>query len=310
MLTRMNIATVVAVGLLAACSAQSNAVGSYVASDAGGALMVQITSVQDGQVSGTISLVGAADDGSNVAGSRHFSGTIEGKALNLSIENGTGVSLATGELEGDTLSLTLFANGNSSQFTLAKSDAEKFAELANASRVRAAEKKQDIEGEAALKDRVEQRSETQHSIDQLADSVFAKAGEVAKKSRKIGVVIAGYGAARDRTNRMRSAKSKINADSSEGSYRISQIDYQIDGLASGMEATHSEVQAYMRSLSAFVSDTSLKSSQFLAECRADQLLDCSRLSGSMQSLQTRYQQFRRDYARENATFNGRGESDA
>ena len=101
MITRLNIAIVAGAGLLAACSAQPRAGGTYIASDADGALMVQFTSVHDGQVNGTISLVGAADDGKNVAGTRPFSGTIEGKALNLSIESGTGVGLGTGTFDGN-----------------------------------------------------------------------------------------------------------------------------------------------------------------------------------------------------------------
>jgi hypothetical protein len=302
-LTRKQIVTVIlAAGLMAGCSSQPDTMDSYVTSDADGAMMVQFTSVRDGHVSGIVSLVAANKDGKNLAGTRSFSGTIEGKALNLSIENGTGVTMATGTLEGDTLRLTLFGNGNSTRFVLAKSEAEKFNEAANASRVRAAEKRQETESAAALSDRMEQRSKTQRSIDQLADSVFAKAGEVAEKSRKLDVVIAGYQTAKDRTGRMQSAMHNIDAASPEGSYRISQIEYQIDGLASGVENTHSEVQSYMRSLSGFVNDGTLKSSQLQAECQADRLLDCSRLSASMQSLQARYQQFQRDFERENAAF--------
>ena len=306
MITRKNIATAVAAGLLAACSAQSNPIGSYVASDADAALMVQITSIHDGQVNGIISLVGAADDGKNIAGTRHFTGTIEGKALNLSVENGTGVNLATGELDGDTLTLTLFANGHSSQFSFAKSDAENFARLANASRVRAAEKKQDVESEAALKDRVDQRSKTQRTIDQLADRSFAKADGVSEKTRKIDVVIAGYRTATDRTAKMQSAKRNIDSGSSEGSYRISQIDYRIDSLAGDMKSTHESVQSYLTDLNSFISEAALKSAQFSAECQADRLLNCSRLSAGVQLLQSRYQQFKRAQGRENAAFPGRG----
>lgn len=314
MVTRW-ITTAVVAGLLASCSGQTgsgsgDSVGSYVTSDNDAAIMVQIASLHDGQVSGTISLVGAQADGKNVAGTRPFTGTIEGKALNLSIENGTGVSLATGTLEGSTLRLTLFANGNSTQLMLAKSDAEKFDQLANATRVRAAEKKQDIESVAASKDRTQRRSETQRSINQLADREFAKAGELLEKSRRIDVLIAGYRAARDRTAKMQSTKHSINANSSEGSYRISQIDYQIDGLANDMENTHTSVQNYMTDLISFANDATLQSSQRLAECQTDRLLDCSRLSAGMQLFQSRYQQFRRDYQRENAAFTGKSGASA
>lgn len=308
MITRMNIANVAVLGLLAACSSQSDAVGTYVASDADSAMMVQIASAHEGKISGTVALVGAAQDGKSIAGARPFNGTIDGKAINLSIENGTGVSLATGDLEDDKLRLTWFANGSSTQVTFVKSDAAKFGDLANATRVRAAEKKQDIESLRASKVRAQRRSETQKSIEKLADREFKKANELSEKSRKIDVLITGYRAARNRTAKMQSAIRNINANSSEGSYRISQINYQMDGLANDMENAHTGVQNYMTDLITYVNDASSQSSQRLAECQTDQLLDCSRLSESMQMFQSRYIQFQRDYQREKVAYSGKSGS--
>lgn len=309
-ITRMRIVTVVFAGLLAGCSSQPDAMGSYVTSDGESVMMVRLTSVSDGQVSGTISVVATDEEGKNQAGTRPLYGTIEGNALNLSIEGGNGVAMATGTIEDENLHLTMFGNGGSTRLTLAKSDTEEFNELANTSRVRAVEKRHEIESAAALRGRVEQRSKSQTAIDQFADSTFANASEVLEKSRKIEVVIAGYRAARDRTGRMQNAKRQIDTESYQGSYRVSQIDYQIDSLSSGMETTHAEVQTYMQNLSGLVNEATSKSTQLLAECEADQLLNCARLSESMRLLRTRYQQFRRDYARENAAFAGRGGNSA
>ncbi len=272
-------------------------------------MMVQITSADEGKISGTVSIVGAVQDGKNIAGARPFSGTIDGKAINLSIENGTGVSLATGAIEGDKLRLTWFANGSSTQATFEKSDAARFGELADASRTRAAEKRQDIESLAAAKDRTQRRSETQKSIEKLADKVFSKANELSEKSRKIDVLIAGYQAARNRTAKMKTAIQHINAKSPEGSYQISQINYQMNDLANDIESIHISVQNYRAALIGFANDAGSQSSQHLAECQTDRLLDCSRLSASMLLFQSRYKQFQRDYQRENTAYNAKSGAD-
>jgi hypothetical protein len=293
------------VTMLVACSSTSGKLGSYIASDDDAAFMVQITSMENGQVKGSMSVVMADESGKTTAATRPMSGTIEGNALNLSVENGTGLSLATGTIEDDSLRLTFFAKGNSSQLKFAKSDASKFDELANATRHRAAEKGQEIESAAATKGRIEQRAKIQKSIDRLADAVFSKTQEVQEKVRKIDVVIAGYGSAHNRAEKMQGAKATIGSASPDAEYRASQIDYQLGSISNDMENMHNQVQNYMQSLNSFMADAASQSPQFLAECQADELLNCSRLSAGLQSLQTRYQQFRAGHDRENAAFKGK-----
>lgn len=46
-----------------ACSSQSDPTGSYIASDANGAFMVQIVSVLDGRVAGTLSILSVKPNG-------------------------------------------------------------------------------------------------------------------------------------------------------------------------------------------------------------------------------------------------------
>lgn len=295
---------ILGVVLLAGCNSQPAGVGSYIYSDTDGALMVQITSIENGRVNGSWSVVAAEDSGKTQAVTRPLSGTIEGNTLNLTVENGTGLSLVTGAIDGDDLRLTIFANGSSTQATLTKSDASKFEELANAERYRAAEKLKEVETAAASKDRIKQRSKIQDSIDQLADSMFEKAQKVHEDSKKTDIVIAEYRVGYSRVGKMRNAKQKFDADSGDDAYRISQLDYQIDGISNNMESAHTQVQSYMESLNGFMSDTGSQSSQFLAECAADELLNCSRLSSAKQTLTVKYQQFQKGYEREKAAYNG------
>lgn len=296
---------VVIAGLLAACSSQPAGVGSYVMSDTDTAMMVQITSIEDGRVNGTVSAVVSGEDGKTGAVTRTFSGTLEGKALNLSVENGNGLSLVTGMLEGDKLKLTFFGNGSSNQLIFAKSDASEFDKLVGSTRVRAAEKQQEIETAAAQKERMEQRSKTQKSIDDLADKLFAKAQELQQKTKKLDTVIAGYQSARNRVGKMQVAKRGIDASSYDGSYRVDEINYQIDDLSNDMASVHGDVKSYAETLDGFMSDTASQSPWLISECEADNLLDCSRLSAAAQLLGTRNTEFRAAYTQEKAAFEGK-----
>lgn len=211
----------------------------------------------------------------------------------------------TGAVDGHNLRLTFFGNGSSTQLNFAKSDAGKFEELANTKRYRAAEKQQEIETAAAMKDRIEQRAKIQRSIDRLAEAALAKAQEVQEKAKKIEVVIAGYHVAHERAGKMRNARRRMDTGSSEADYRVSQIDYELNSLSNDMEGMHNQVQNYMQSLDGFMADAASQSLQLLAECQADELLNCSRLSAGLQSLRTRYQQFQVRHQRENAAFKSR-----
>ena len=135
--------------------------------------------------------------------------------------------------------------------------------------------------------------------------MFEKSQEVQEKSKKTDLVIAEYRVGYSRVGKMRSAKQKFDAESVDDAYRISQLDYQIDGISNNMESVHTQVQSYMESLNGFMADTGSQSSQFLAECAADELLNCSRLSSTKQTLTVNYQQFQKGYEREKAAYNGK-----
>jgi hypothetical protein len=294
----------IAFGLVAACAGKADGIGSYITSDDDAAFMVQIASIEAGHVTGKVSVITSDENGKITAVTRSMSGTIEGDALNLTIENGTGLSVVTGKMDGDNLHLTFFGDGTSSQLTFAKSDVSEFEELAQSKRVRAAEKTHEIESAAALKIRIEQRGKTQRSIDRFADDLFGKAEDAQDRYHGIESVIAGYRVAKARAGKMQSAKRTLNAESQEGSYRIHELDYEINNISNDMRYEHSQVQSFMQSLNQLMADATAKSSQFLAECQTDQLLNCSRLSAGMESLRTQYQQLQSIYTKEQAAYGG------
>ncbi len=82
---RMLAASFLAASMLGGCAIASHAEGTYIASDADTAFMVQISSVADGKVTGTASVVTSDSAGKTTAGTRRMTGTIEGNALNLSV---------------------------------------------------------------------------------------------------------------------------------------------------------------------------------------------------------------------------------
>lgn len=297
---------VVSAAVLSACSAQPAGVGSYIASDPDYAMMIQITSNDAGRVNGSLSVVASDENGKTHAVARPFSGTLEKDALNLSIENGQGVSLATGILDGKNLKLTFFNNGGSNQIAFVKKDASEFDKLVGNTRVRSAEKQQEIETAAAQRDRMAQRSKTQKSIDEFTDRVLAKASELRDKTKKLDVVIAGYQAAGSRIGKMQAAKRNLNANSDEGAYRASSIEYDIDGISSDVTAMHGDVKSYAKELSGFIGETTSQSSSLFAECNADPLLNCSRLGEAMALMMTRNREFLGGLTRENAAFNRHG----
>lgn len=299
-------ANALAAALLAACSAEPEGVGSYVASEPDAAMMVQITAIDAGRVDGTLSVVGADDRGKTTAATRPLSGTLEGKALNLSVDNSDSTSLVTGMLEGDTLRLTFFGREDSRQVTFTKSGAEKFNALVAATRRRAAEANLELESDAARDDRIKQRAKTQASIDRDADRVFEKAQELPEKVKKLDVIVAEYRATHDRIKKLKAAKRAADTSAADGAYRASQMDYEITRLTQDMESMHRSVENYAQSLRDFADDLSSVQVQMMGECEADKLLDCARLAASAKTFHAGYRAFNSAHAKEEAAFAGGG----
>lgn len=291
--------------LLAACSTDPAGVGSYVASEQNGAMMVQITAIDAGRVTGSLSMVGANSQGKTSAVTRPLSGTLEGEALNLTIDNASGPSLITGTLDGDALRLTFFGRENSSELVFTRSDAAKFNALVADTRQQAAATKLRLEADAAQQDRITRRAKTQAAIDRDADRLLAKAQELSEKLKRLDVVITQHRALHDRIAKLQAAQRTTDSGTSDGAYRASQITYEISRVQDDMEALHRSVEAYAQSLPDFADDAASLMGERLAECEADKLLDCSRLKSGFKLFHTRYASFGTAHMREQAAFAGK-----
>ena len=304
-MTKSWLVTAITVALLAACSVDPAGVGSYVASGPDGVMMVQITAIDAGRVSGTLSMVSTDDKGKTSAITRPLSGTLEGEALNLTIDQASGASLVTGTLDADAMRLTFFGTGNSSEVVFAKSDAAKFNALVAKTRQQAATTKQGLEADAAQQDRITRRTKTQAAIDGDADQLFAKGQELSEKIRRLEVIVAQHGASKGRIAKLQAAQRAEDSSTSDGNYRASQITYEITRVQDDMEALHRSVEAYAQSIRDFADDAASLMGKRLAECEADKLLDCSRLRSGFKLFHTRYASFGAAHTREQAAFAGK-----
>lgn len=304
-MTKRWFVTAITAALSAACSADPAGVGSYVASRPDGVMMVQITSINEGRVSGTLSIVSADAKGKTSAVTRSLSGTLEGEALNLTIDQASGSSLVTGALDDDALRLTFFGTGNSSEVVFAKSDAAKFNALVAKTRQQAATTKQGLEADAAQQDRIARRTKIQAAIDADADQLFAKGQELSEKIRRLDVIVAQHGASKGRIAKLQAAQRAEDSSTSDGNYRASQITYEMSRVQDDMEALHRNVESYAQSIRDFADDAASLFGERLAECEADKLLDCSRLKSGFKLFHTRYASFGTAHMREQAAFAGK-----
>jgi hypothetical protein len=287
---------------LAACSNQSSAIGSYIASDPSAAVMVQITSLEGHNIGGYFSLVSAEEGGKVEAGRRPFSGTIEDGALNLSVENGTGVSLVTGHLDGGNLQLTFFNNGASTKLTFEKSDAAKFDQTATRVREAAAGDLQQMQAVAAAQQNISHRSDQQKSIDRLTSLLEATTTSLAENTRKIPLAIAAYHTAGAKTQTLQQARAGLSAASYDSEYKSSQIEYAIDGMKNQVEQAHANLSQMAETLSRVRQSKHDEADTMFSQCQADSLLNCNGLRVSLSKFDAATAEFQGNFAREQAAF--------
>ena len=293
-------AVIAAVAMSVGCSAQSDIAGSYINSDDNGAAMVQLTSMTDGKVAGTLSVLSVKPDGKIDAVSRPLNGTIENGAVNLTVENGTGISLVTGKVAGDKLFLTFFFHGNSERRMFTKGEASKFDELADKLRVKAASNLESVEVGAAQADRIKQRSKTQGEIDRLADEALSLTEEASSKITKFNQVIAAYKVAAGRRQRMIAAKQSANE------FDAGQIEFQMTGLDSDMKNIHQSVIDYRNKLGNARGRLGTQAMPYRIECQSDQLLSCQRLGDALIAFGKVANDFNKAFQREEAAFKAIG----
>ena len=293
-------AVIAVVAISAGCSSRTDIAGSYINSDDNGAVMVQLTSMTDGKIAGTMSVLSVKPDGKIDAVSRPLNGTIENAAVNLTVENGTGVSLVTGRIAGDRLFLTFFAHGNSEKLMFTKGEASKFDELAAKLRVKAASNIEGVEVGAAQADRIKQRSKTQGEIDRLADEALSLTEEASSKITKFDRVIAAYKIAAGRRQRMIVAKQSANE------FDASQIEFQMTGLDSEMENIHQSVIDYLNKLGNARRRLGAQAMPYRTECQSDKLMSCQRLGDALIASGKVANEFNKAFEREEAAFKAIG----
>lgn len=292
-----------------ACSSQSDTTGSYIASDANGAFMVQIVSVLDGRVAGTLSILSVKPNGRIDAVRKPFSGTLERDAINITIENGTGVSLITGRLAGRTMDLTFFANGASQRLSFEKNQASRFDQLAAELRTRAAgnaasteqaeaARRDAREKEAATTVRIEGRASTQRDIDRLTDEAAKMTETVRTKTDRIDAVIAGYRSLSEQAQRGKASKSGKPMRSSE-------IDDRLESMDDQARNVHEQVVDFSVATKQALENASRKGADHLTQCGSDPLLTCSRQTAAIKALLSSYAVFQAASLRELEAFDAR-----
>lgn len=293
-------AVIAVVAITVGCSSQSDIAGSYISSDDNGGVMVQLTSITDGRVAGTMSVLSVKPDGKIDAVSRPLNGTIENAAVNLTVENGTGVSLVTGKVAGDKLSLTFFAHGNSTKLMFTKGEASNFDELADKLRVKAASNLEGVEVRAAQAGRIKQRSKTQGEINSLTDETLSLTEEASSKITKFDGVIAAYKVAAGRRQRMTAAKRLAN------DFDGGQIEFQMTSLDNDMENIHQSVVDFRNKLGDALGRLETQAIPHKTECQSDKLLSCQGLGDALIAFGKVANEFNKAFEREEAAFKAIG----
>src|SRR3954462_11774563 len=227
---------VVAMLLSGACTRTSAPAESYIASDDTAAMLLELKPGDGHDVKGTISVVGTDEGGKLKSGTRTLSDTMDGKALNLSVENGNGVTLATGIRTSEGFELTFLNNGTSAKMLFRPQPAEQFPKLVDQFRQHSAEQKQAAQQEALLAVQQRALSVDQDSINRLAADLNAKAQAVADATLRVQAVAQSYAGASAQTARLRTAEAIAFARLGRDDYRVDQISFAREQIGDGAKA--------------------------------------------------------------------------
>lgn len=124
------------ISLLSACNRHPDLDGTYIAEGQNYALMLQMKSDNDHDITGTI-ITAEINEGMKVQSvNKPISGTVEGKAVNFNVIHPAGNSPATtpvSSMATETgLELTFFANGNATPIVFRRGSAEEYHHVVEA----------------------------------------------------------------------------------------------------------------------------------------------------------------------------------
>ncbi|HEY1604501.1 MAG TPA: hypothetical protein VGF77_02775 [Allosphingosinicella sp.] len=275
---------VIAILLSGACTrTPAPAESSYIASDDTAAMLLEMKPGEGHEVKGTLSVVGTEAGGKLTSGSRTFSGTIDGKAVNLSLENGTGITLATGVMTGDGLELTFLNNGVSAKMLFKPEPAEQFPKLVDQFRRRSAEQKQAVQQDALLAIQQKALSADQDGINRIAADLNAKAQAVADAATQVRAVAQSYAAMTVQTARLRTAEASAAQRLGPDDYRVGQFTLAREQMGDRAKNNHQAVfdlMARAREATARHEADVAGADQL---CRAKSALDCSGVDSAILS---------------------------
>jgi hypothetical protein len=288
--------------LLASCTGEAGVRGSYINHDeSGAAFLVQIDEVHDHNVNGTISFVGADATGKILSTRTPLSGTIDGNAVNLTIENGMGSGMATGTVVRAGLQLTLLGNGQSMRLLFRRADPAEFDKIVTGVRAKATQARQDA-ATAAIEDaHTKELTNVQRNIESAADRLFADAQGASEKSRQIENVIAGYPRFTARAAQLRAAARQVDPRN-DLTGRLDDIRWRLSANRETVSGAHSDAQDAVRDLDRSNAGDVSRANQLFAECQADRRLNCTRLAGALNAYNTSVARLRAAVGREGSAF--------
>lgn len=264
--------------------------------------MVQIASVKNHEVDGTFEMVEVDQNGKTNAVSRALSGRVADGVLNLSIENTTGIGLATATMTDDGMKLTLFANGASQQIALKRRSASDFASAENELRRTAAQYQQDAQ--AAEMRRVEAKNleAEQGRINRLVGDITDRITLTADDAAKLDGVIQGYRTAAIRSGRLKALKAHIAATAGSNDVRIGGLDMASEQTADSAISMHGQVVAVTQRIQQALHDRAEQATVLQTECAAKPALDCTNLNRALATYHQHVTAFLQASAREGAAY--------
>jgi hypothetical protein len=287
---------------LAGCSGESGIRGSYLNhDDSSGALLVQIDDVHDHNVNGTISIVGTDAKGQIISRRTPLSGTIDGKALNLSMENGTGSGMVTGTVVPTGLQLTLLGNGQSMRLLFKRADPAEFDRIVSDVRTKATQARQETAAAVIEEEHTRELTNIQRAIESTADRLLFDARAVSEKSRQVENVIAGYPRFTARAAQLRAAAKQVDPRN-DMTGRLDDIRWRLSANRDTVTDAHSGSQAAVRDLEGPSTGDVDRANQFLGECQTDRRLNCTHLATALNAYATSAAGLRASVARETAAF--------
>ena len=287
---------------LSGCGRDSGVVGSYIGGDSTGRLMLQISSANEHEIKGKLIAVSTDDAGSVTAVDRSLEGTIDGEAVNLNVETGSGLSLLTGKTTDQGLELTAFAGGKSQKLTFKRSDPTEFASLVDSVRRRAAEIKLASAKDAANRDQMRRDSADQDRISAFATAISSKADHLSDTVGRIDNLIAAYRSTSSQAARLGNERAKIVAIGGTDDVRADQISFARERNSDAAQTQHEMVLDGLKSVNEAAARNEAEASAIAVGCQSNSNVDCRGVFSAMALYRSRVAAFRDAAAREQTAY--------